>query len=107
MNIMFDHTNHKKLWNWLAENPEMEKEDWPEWEDNGGSVLWVFYHCFACGYAKLECSACPLIWPSGRCLTDNGIYEKWANKCAEDPETRKELARQIANLSVKKGIKIK
>ena len=31
MNIKFDHTNHKKLWNWLAENPDKEKSDWPEW----------------------------------------------------------------------------
>lgn len=37
MNIKFDHTNHKK-WNWLAENPDKEKTDWPEWVYNEGHV---------------------------------------------------------------------
>jgi len=25
-------------WSWLAVNPEKEREEWPGWEANGGSI---------------------------------------------------------------------
>ena len=33
---IFNHTGHKELWNWLANNPTMEKTDWEDWSYNGG-----------------------------------------------------------------------
>lgn len=50
--ISFDYTNHIFMWLWLSENPEKDKEDWPEWQHNGGAVKTVCNLCFACEYAK-------------------------------------------------------
>ena len=57
---VFFHTAHKALWNWLSKNPEMDKEYWPGWLDNGGNVKPALYDCFACEYAY--CYMCPILW---------------------------------------------
>lgn len=63
----FNHTAHKELWDWLARNPDKEKDDWPGWIGNGGEYYYVVAECFACEYdLKLsdteydECRYCPL-----------------------------------------------
>ena len=65
---VFDHTSHKALWNWLAENPDKEKEDWPGFNE----LRYVpDNECFACQYVwdgggYIRCHEyCPLIWPGG------------------------------------------
>jgi hypothetical protein len=110
MTKVFDHTNHRKLWLWLADNPKMEKWDWPEWEKNGGNILFQLFYCFACEFddSRLTCN-CPLIWPDNcdeyelmDCLGYGGLYEKW--DASEDNQERSQLALQIANLPVKPGV---
>ena len=124
MNIKFDHTNHKKLWNWLADNPDKNKKDWPEWTFNGGDVCEVSDGCFACDYreayeelayaceeglysgGKSSCNSCPLKWPkdaSGqlRCR-HGGLWTLWLS--ADNSVTRSKYALQIANLPVKDGV---
>ena len=109
---VFNHTAHKELWNYLAENPTKQKEDWPEWKINGGKYSNVEYHCFACEFTiGGTCCDCPLIWPSDCCTdgynTNNyGLYKKWAKE-GISLEERTSLALKIANLPVKKGIKTK
>ena len=112
MNIKFDHTNHKKLWNWLAENPDKDKEDWPEWKKNGGGVEESIRHCFACAYEAVHnedsCHTCPLIWPhnyEGDFVCD-GMDGLWANwyESEGDIADRTKYALQIANLPVKDGV---
>lgn len=64
--MKFQRTLHRKLWLWLADNPEMEKEDWSEWTTRES----VDSHCFACDYNydrfkvddQCDCSGCPLVW---------------------------------------------
>ena len=102
---VFNHTAHKKLWTWLSENPEMDKDDWPEWEVNGGEYSEVESHCFACEFIlDGTCCDCPLIWPCKSCIKRNGLYRRWASICTSSEE-RTSLALQIANLPVKEGIK--
>ena len=104
--LKFNHTAHKEMWTWLAENPKMDKDDWPEWEWNGGGIGSIMNLCFACEYLCAACSSCPLIWPKvrgeGRVCHSGGLYEKWVT--GENAETRTSLARQIANLPVKEGV---
>ena len=99
------HDNHKRLWNWLADNPMKEdgtltgKWDWPEWDFNGGSIKAVELLCFAC-QGSHKC--CVLIWPNEFCVGDdrNGLYNQWIK--ATNPTTRSRLARQIADLPLRK-----
>ena len=111
MNIKFDHTNHKKLWNWLAENPDKEKSDWPEWKENGWEIKRAVSLCFACDYVKhncLLCYECPLIWPENKNSTRNcydansGLFNKYFY--SRDLKERSKYAFQIANLPVKDGV---
>lgn len=106
--MKFNHTAHKALWNWLAENPHMEKEDWPGWEENGGHFS-AWSDCFACDYdidsPLALCGACPLDWGvfSHTYCCKSAAYGQW---CDEELGTklRSDLARQIANLPVKPGV---
>lgn len=92
---------HRKLWNWLADHPEQEKEDY--FKDWGRSSV-PSSRCFACEVAFQEawrtpayhrCRFCPL---GGRHIVgcDNGLYAVW--RYESDPEERRRLALQIANL---------
>lgn len=110
--LRFDHESHVKLWNWLAENPNKYKDDWPEWPNYGE----VDSLCFSCdavakleayankhhlASAKLLCNLCPLTWKWSRyCQTNNerGLWDKWNN--AKTLEKRAEYARQIRDLPV-------
>ena len=101
---VFNHTAHKKLWTWLSENPEMDKEDWPEWEINGGKYYEVSNLCFACEFdLDSTCCDCPLIWPYEYCTRQHGLYRRWIS-IGISSEERTSLALQIANLPVRDGI---
>ena len=112
--MKFNHTAHKALWNWLAENPDKNKEDWPEWEENGGERPRILCGCFACeSVARKGCdsgSRCPLEWPIHNnmgftsCIY-GGLFEQWGDAIISSPaQLRSDLARQIANLPVKPGV---
>ena len=126
--MKFNHTAHKGMWTWLAENPKMDKDDWPGWEWNGGIYGHVDFYCFACKYAIVKlreekfpgfydvdiaedrCSRCPLIWPNNAsyltdlyCSGHKGLYSLWARDTSLD--FRSKIAFQIANLPVKEGVK--
>lgn len=92
------HEAHIKLWTWLKENPGKGKEDWPEWDFNGGGYPLVDSHCFACKVAdrnEYGCSRCPIKWTGGRsCLFETGEYALWVN--SETDRARKHLAAKIA-----------
>lgn len=109
--ILFDHNHHREMWLWLADHPEMIKEDWPGWEYNGGEVEEGNYDCFACEYSDdIDCKDCPLIWPKNGigenvCDDKDGLFTKW--EWSTDLSERSQLARQIANLPVRKGVKTK
>lgn len=104
----FNHTGHKELWDWLAEHPNKEKFDWPEWLANGGCYTNPGAFCFACGYANKKgrvcCGNCPLVWPNDeKCSSDSAsLYAQWGNEVYW--EKRSELARQIRDLPVWEGV---
>lgn len=95
---------HRKLWNWLADHPEMDKENyfegWPEERIPVG-------RCFACEEAREDfvdsasvldpCTLCPLGGPSVvGCFNPSGLYQLWRSACSPKKQTR--YARKIAEL---------
>lgn len=92
---------HRKLWSWLADNPESIKYDYfKNWDY--GSI--PHRKCFACEAALQEanrmgtyhiCGFCPL---GGERIMGcrGGLYAEWC--AAVSLERRQQLARQIANL---------
>ena len=90
---------HRKLWNWLADHPEAEKQDYFEnWDRT------PYNECFACEAARQEadrvntiyfCWLCPL---GGESVVgcSGGLFAWWWE--ALSPKTRRKLALQIANL---------
>lgn len=107
--MKFNHTAHKELWNWLAENPHLFKDDWHGWSWKGGEYDGQVNECFACEYCGccFVGEECPLIWPLNEegdpCCIRGGLFDQWVNfpRCSQE---RSSLARQIANLPVKPGV---
>jgi len=96
---------HRELWNWLAENTEYEKKQWPGWKNIHEHIEDL---CFACKLAgtiqeKYKerryhlCNYCPLEWPNHKiCAISNSLFQKW--KRTYVPKEKKKFALQIANL---------
>ena len=105
---------HREMWSWLAKTGK-DKEDWPEWEWNGGLYGRIMKNCFLCSYVfeilkkDIEIRSCrkycPLKWPDKYCavssiLTNKQfLFDKWQNET--DIEKRKEYAETIALLDEK------
>lgn len=103
--VKFYHTLHKDMWNYLYENPNKNKKDWPRWKRNGGDIKIVIGNCFACKYDYKfngTCDHCPFnIDINKTCLND--LYIEWCHN--NNLEKRKQLAKQIRDFPIKKGIK--
>jgi len=89
-----------ELWEWIAKTGG-EKEDWPEWERNGGKYPSVHADCFLCGsvqgsiaYAE-PCDDCPYHEQYGDCFRDGSPFFKWQNA------TTKEEAKYWATIFLK------
>lgn len=83
------------LWFWLAEHPEKDKGDYPEWEKNGGSIPNMLHDCPCCEYVvsilgandiqnpQRDCVHCPLsqfwsqFWADGNCYELSSPYRVW------------------------------
>lgn len=103
--IIFSHTLHKEMWQWLSDNPNKNKRDWPRWKHNGGDIEKSVGNCFACKYSiyfGYRCKYCPFnIDTSKSCLND--LYIEWCFN--NNLNEKKELATQIKNFPVKKFVK--
>lgn len=95
---------HKVLWDWLSENPGMEKVDFFEMnkiEDMPPSG------CYACMECQVECSKCPIDWTKldeagSPCTYSDSLFYEWFINIGEF-EKRAELATRIANMPWKTG----
>lgn len=123
---VFNYTLHKELWNWLADNPLEDKENWPGWEKYGIDLK-EYSDCFACFCAdkgptpELEfhkCVHCPLDWPNGFCFPRHAqvtdaeyFFEEWVKAIDDydgqnddyDRQNVEYYARKIANLPIKES----
>lgn len=115
--ILDFHKLHVELWQWLVDNPLMEKSDWPGWDEfnNRNDAL---EDCFACAIVNrlareydlknkdlsdyiyltmaAECEKfCPLFKVMGSCDNDS-IFKKWEHaKADEDIESYIKYAKLI------------
>ena len=100
--------NHRKMWHWLAENPDKKKKDWPGWKDyNNDPPLDEIAYCFLCCYkfqTKGSCYDCPLDWGiTDMCMYVNdpsmSYYELYSNAITTTDKSK--YAKIIANLPEK------
>ncbi len=70
---------HWKFWDWRIENVfKKNRNEWPEWKKNGGTIPAVPNGCFLCKIYRGQsdyCSnnECPLYL----CTVAEGLYTKW------------------------------
>jgi hypothetical protein len=109
------HAYHIEMWDWLARNPEREKDSWPGW-DNFTEFARML--CFACEEAgdrwgepesPEKCDYCPLEWPPDMndsceegslyfCWCDLGDHYKFYPEEEYVLAERAEIAAQIRDL---------
>jgi hypothetical protein len=104
------HAYHIEMWDWLARNPECEKDCWPGWDNFTEHARGL---CFACDEATDLCEAlespekcdyCPLEWPPDMndSCEEGSLYALWAELGEsgeeEAPEERAAIAAQIRDL---------
>lgn len=114
--MAFYYSRHIELWNFLCNNPELDKQDWVKWRINGGTYEEVIHSCFACDYVVkndpisklleqrglLDCDLCPFGYfgTYKNCL--GGLYEEWRSET--DLNKKAMLAAKIRDLPVKEGV---
>lgn len=100
---------HRKLWNWLADESLKQKrkvikeEYFTEFCDNYDNI--PRSNCWCCEYATAEnyfrnCGICPIRWDGitgNHCLLSSS-FEMWADVRNTDYKEAARLARIIANL---------
>lgn len=101
---------HREMWNWIAD--EIEKEgivlDVPvlkmNWCDTHNThPIFSCFACAYCGYKPCECG-CLFDWGSGCDFTSCGRGYYRECDCAKTWQEQAELARKIANLSVREEV---
>ena len=91
-----------KLWEWLGKNPDKDKDDWPEWDYNGGKVhnMNDAADCPCCEYndntmQSAGCEECPLrgFWKRDNyCLNSGSQYCQWVFAKTNKPNYAKRIA---------------
>lgn len=111
--VVFNHTLHKKLWDWLAANPGRYKEDWPGWSGLDMAPYSICNDCFACeavnslaidvADTSWSCRYCPLDWGKrGDCTKLFGLFDSWHDATADgDRRSAARLAGIIRDLPVR------
>lgn len=101
---------HHELWQWLVENPSMEKREWPGWR-RFKRVYWEF--CFACqmlidyGHTTRQetglcCQECLFDWGKDCNNCEAGIFSEW--ECLNgngSPDERSILANHIKYMPIR------
>lgn len=129
--VVFDHTSHTRLWQWLAQNPGTTKDE--AFSELGMPIPLGYNKCYACLYAvqynkmmgaeRCCCECCPLFvtdfdtsqvpksvhtWCRDRAACLEGLYDAWEDSTEENNvEGAREVALIIANLSVREGVPTK
>ena len=109
MKLTFDEAiaNHRKMWNWIADETEKRKESVTkeEYFEKNEILDDVECNCYCCEYGTqktgisggfVKCKVCPIDWKFENCECRNPSYNKW--KHSYEWESSAKYARQIANL---------
>lgn len=114
MNLTFDEAiaNHRKMWNWIADETEKRKEIVLKENYFGGASIPPAHLCFCCEYTRYahghkDCRLCPIDWKietdievySMQCCESNTLFSMWNKSCKDnDWQSAAKYAREIANL---------
>lgn len=102
--------NHRKMWNWIADETEKRKDIVRKDEYFEAMRIpyeWrPLFECYACDFCKTNCENCPIDWGGGKkCYTDNSPFNKWGEALVLGSITplkyykeAARFAREIANL---------
>ena len=110
--------NHRKMWNWIADRIEKDKQVFDIHEmkiyymfDMESGIGRDYHYCYCCYYANNNCDICPIKWPSDnlnypceddKCREDNsGLWwqcQALYETCSCDWKKQAKLAREIAKL---------
>ena len=117
MNLTLEETieNHRKLWNWIADETERKKRkvQKEEYFTDDRICEPVAFGCFCCHYTidpddtlkYVHCQKCPLDWNVEKiqyaCESHDALYSVWSKLDPWKWETAAKLAREIANLPLK------
>lgn len=87
---------HWLLWDWLAENPKKDKEDWPGWDNSVDADC----GCFVCEYVNRRldsnCKSCPCYNFCADPICWGTIHRQWTNAIfIEDFDLASTLAIQL------------
>ena len=109
-----------KLWAYMQRTGSNNKDEWPQWERNGGKVAIMMNDCPCCEYTMMvykttypKCSMCPMkgLWGSKQYAcqeTKDSPYELWRHaglNCWYKPH-RKTYAGIIARFAWKEYLKL-
>ena len=108
--------NHRKLWNWIAEETEKRKEvvlKAQYFYENG--LSYIKNDCYCCEYEQEflddDCNHCPILWVSAGekykyCVAKSSPYMKWtiASEITQDYRECAKYAREIANLPAREDV---
>jgi hypothetical protein len=98
---------HEGLWNWLADNPDKEKEEWPGLKtidmlrfinvlpSANRPIHFSNYCCFACESTpsrkdgSVDCSQCPVDFGKTDCISSGSYYDCWYDQIDRSANARK------------------
>ena len=100
--------NHRKMWNWIADETEkrqkaLDKDSY--FKEN--KLHRCYCNSYCCEYAAenslgimRDCNMCPIEWGNGiKCRDDGELYYQWENSVYFDNwQFAAKYAREIANL---------
>ena len=101
--------NHRKMWNWIADETEKRKKivfiEEYFIEHNLNSC---FLDCYCCHYTHINrspnCETCPVAWggETGICIDKDSPYFRFSSTQYYDYKNAAKYAREIANLPERK-----
>lgn len=113
--------NHRKMWNWIADETEKRKRKVKKIEYFYEHMLdFCFVNCYCCQYVYgddgdyavlfTKCDLCPIEWGvktndcicDESCLNGESLFCKFVNTYSDDYKNAAKYAREIANLPERK-----
>ena len=110
---------HRAMWKWIAEqivnaehtmNIATQKSTYINMQCDDRQKMYMHNNCYLCNYTDVNCSECPLLWPSDakeyQCehgYIDKGLYYQCCDLYGSGKwKLQAELAYEIANLPERK-----
>lgn len=75
--------NHRKMWNWIADETLRRKKvvtKYDYFKMVAPNSMCPLMACWCCEYCQCKCENCPIDWGDGKkCYTDNSDYDMFTH----------------------------